>query len=116
MMQTSWTPGAVIDAPDLPIQTQTMGNEIGSEFAFAVYTQLAQIHREIGALTEAQVQLDAYVKDSEIRFTDLARESESRLTRLGEESEKRLTKAGEDTEQRLTKAGEESEKRLTRLS
>jgi DNA anti-recombination protein RmuC len=116
MMQTSWIQSAVADAPDLPIQAQTMGNETGSDFAFAVYTQLAQIHRELGALSTSQVKLDASVKESEVRFTDLARESELRLTRLGEESEKRLTKAREESEKRLTTAGEESEKRLTKLS
>ncbi|MDQ7981100.1 hypothetical protein QYH69_28085 [Paraburkholderia sp. SARCC-3016] len=116
MMQTSWTQSAVVDAPDLPVQAQTMGNETGSDFAFAVYEQLARIHRELGALTTSQLQLDAYVKDSEVRFTDLARESELRLTKLSEESEKRLTKLGEESERRLTKLGEEAERRWARSS
>jgi DNA anti-recombination protein RmuC len=116
MMQTSWTQSAVVDAPDLPVQAQTMGNETGSDFAFAVYEQLARIHRELGALTTSQLQLDAYVKDSEVRFTDLARESELRLTKLSEESEKRLTKLGEESEKRLTKLGEEAERRWAKSS
>lgn len=116
MMQTSWTPSAVVGAPDLPIQAQTAGNEIGNDVTFAVYAQLAQIHRELGALSTAQVQLDAYVKESETRFTHLARESELRLTKLGEESEKRLTKAGEEAEKRWAKWNEESEKRWAKSS
>jgi ElaB/YqjD/DUF883 family membrane-anchored ribosome-binding protein len=116
MMQSSWTQSAVIDAPDLSVQPQTNGNGVGHDFTFEVYTQLAQIHHDIGALTTAQAKLDIYVKESEVRFSELARESELRLSKLGEESEKRLTQRVRESEERLTQRGRESEERLTQWS
>jgi hypothetical protein len=93
----------IAQAPDLPALSQTTGNGAGSDFAFAVYTQLAQIQRDVGALTIAQIKLDAHVKDSEVRMTDRLRESELRLTELSRESEKRLTERVEKFDGRVEK-------------
>jgi ElaB/YqjD/DUF883 family membrane-anchored ribosome-binding protein len=109
MMQSSWTQSAVIDEPDMPIQPETTGNGAGGDFTFAVYKQLSQIQRDVGALTATQARLDAHIKESEVRFSDLTRASELRLTRLGAESEKRLAQLSRESEERLAKRVEKLE-------
>jgi ElaB/YqjD/DUF883 family membrane-anchored ribosome-binding protein len=111
MMQTFWKQSA-INAPDLPIQPPSTGNGIRNDFACGVYAQLAQIQRDIGALSTAQTGLDAYVKESHMHFAQLARESELRLTKLGEESERRWIRLSEESEKRLTQLSRESEERF----